>query len=62
MVVSFATHDDQTPSQVRWWPAGGSSEAASTATGTVHVYSQLQFVDVMLVHPAIGPAEMSAEG
>ena len=68
MVVVYATQNDETPSSVSWWERGGGVSSTSsghksrtTTNGTVHAYSQLLYVDVMLVHPAVGAAEQSAE-
>ena len=56
MNVVFTTLDDNTPSEVYW---RGSDGVSRTSSGSVQTYTQLLYVDLMLVDPAMGPATLS---
>ena len=58
MVVTFVTLDEGTPSVVRF---AGPDRVDRNAVGTVHTYSQLQWIDPMLPAPAIGTVGASIE-
>ena len=51
VVVSFATHNDATPSLVTWAGADG---AVRAATGSSSAYSQLMYIAPELTNPALG--------
>lgn len=55
MVVSFATADGETPSEVEFWAAGREASPA-VAVGAATAYSQIMWVAHELTHPRIGGA------
>ena len=61
MVVVWATLDGTVPSTVEFWEAKATESTASTATGLVDVYSQLQFLNDWLTSPPMGNATTTDE-
>jgi hypothetical protein len=58
MLVLFTTHDDSTPSEVRYWGADGHERIAR---GEARSYSALQWFAQELVRPAVGDPEVTAD-
>ena len=61
MIVIFVTQDDTTPSEVRWRDLDVDEPQQRLATGSSQTYSQLQWIDPMLIDPAMGAATSTAD-